>query len=65
MLEYCPLGHALHTRSAVAEGELAAKLPAKQVVQAMQAVALLVVLKLPLAQDAQVRSVVVVPSLVT
>ena len=52
-------------RSTVVDGELLTKLPAKHVVQVVHTAVLLVVLKVPLAQDAQVRSVVVVPSLVT
>jgi hypothetical protein len=65
LLEYWPVGHGLHRRSAVVDGVLLTKLPARHVPQAVHVAALATVLKAPLAHDAQVRSAVVVPSLVT
>jgi hypothetical protein len=65
LLEYCPLGQGLQTRSTVVDGGLATKVPGRQVVQSVQVAALLTVLKVPLAQGAQVRSVVAVPSFPT
>jgi hypothetical protein len=61
-LEYCSLGQAVHTRSAVDEGVLLTKVPAWQVDQGAQATALETVLNAPLAHAAQTRSLVAVPS---
>jgi hypothetical protein len=58
----CPVAHAAHTRSTVAEGVLATCWPASQVAQAAQARAFAVVVKVPSAQGAHTRSLVGVPS---
>ena len=62
LLEYCPLGQAVHWRFAVAEGVLLTKVPGGQFVHGVQAGALVVVLNCPLAQAAHTRSISVVPS---
>ena len=61
-IEYWPLGHELHTRSTVADGVLPTKVLAGQIDHATQAAALVVALHDPLAQAAQVRSLVALPS---
>ena len=61
----CPVAHALHTRSTVADGVLDTSVPTSQVVQATQARALAVVLNIPESHAAQTRSVVGVLSAAT
>lgn len=53
-----PVSQAEHSRSAVAEGALETYVPAAQVAQVVQEVALAVALNVPVAQTSQVRSVV-------
>ena len=65
LFEYCPLGQGPQARSTVADGALFTKVPGRHVVQVVHTAVLEPVLNVLLAQDAQVRSVVVEPSLVT
>ena len=60
-----PVSHAVHTRSDVADGAFATKVPASQVTQGEQTMALAVVLKVAGAQVPHMRSVVEVGSATT